>query len=97
MKRATLATIKSFVRKSEGLHISVRSRFDGMCDGVRRVDNDGFTPVESVNLEDSYRLGIPGAWFVRGSRDWFTPYAADGWAGWEVSNCCGTFVLAVRS
>lgn len=97
MTRTTLTTIKSFVRKSQGLHISERSRFDGMCDGVRRVDNDGFRPVGAVDMDDRMRLGISGAWFVRGGRDWFTPYNADGWKGYEVSNCCGSFVLAVRA
>jgi len=32
-----------------------------------------------------------------GSRDHITPHFADGFSGYQVSNCCGSFVVAVRA
>lgn len=94
-KKITLATVKSFVKKNRnGLYIRVGSRFDGMNDCVMPV-NGGFSPAkESGNTENT--LGIAGAWFVRDSRDWFTPYDDGTFTGYEVSNCCGNFILAIK-
>jgi len=98
MKKITLATIKSFIKKNEGkLFINVKSRFDGMTDGVES-QHGGF--VAAVQTEDhkSYCLGIKGAWFVGQSRDYFTAYdnLAGDMTGFEVSNSCGRFILAVK-
>lgn len=98
VKKITLATVKSFVRKNAGsLHIKVRSQFDGMVDGVRPLDDSKFRPVDAaaVDTDNSQTLGIAGAWFVRDSQDYFTPYSKNGFVGYEVYNCCGEFVLAV--
>lgn len=97
-KRVTLATIKSFIRKSgSGLHIRVKSKFDGMEDGVREVERNGFTPVLKSERVLENDLGIAGAWFVLGGRDYFSPFTADGFTGFEISNCCGSFILAVKA
>jgi len=97
MKRTTLATIKTFVKRNAGnLYVKTLDRFDGMVDGVRPV-TDTYRKVDpaAVDMADAQTLGIPGAWFVRDSRDWFTPFGADGFEGFEVSNCCGSFILCV--
>lgn len=94
--KTTKATIKSFIKKNEGrLFINVRSSFDGMIDGLSYY-HDGFTKAEKDTYNVRNTLGINGAWFVNGSRDYFTPYNENGYFGYCVSNCCGHFILAVK-
>ena len=45
----------------------------------------------------SHTLGVNGAWFVGDSRDYFTAYDDGQFSGYEVYNCCGSFVLAVKT
>lgn len=95
-KRITLATIKSFIRKNPGrLFIKVRSRFDGMSDGLEWNKSAEFVPAADGG---SYRntLGIAGAWFVGSSRDYFEAYDDGEFTGYKVANCCGYFTLAIR-
>jgi len=96
-KKITLATVKSFIKKNkDNLYIRVDSKFDGMTDCVESVDNDGFEKVQLMNPEDrnyEYRLGIPSAWFVRDSRDYFDPYEDKQFLGISVWNSCGSFVI----
>lgn len=103
-KKITLATVKAFIAKNRGeLHISCRSRFNGMTDGVESCNDQGFTPVAAPstegkafkNLGRDNTLGIAGAWFVFGSRDSFSAYDDGKFSGIKVYNCCGSFVLAV--
>jgi hypothetical protein len=96
MTKITLNTIKSFIRKNPHLYINTKSTFDGMVDGVRDCETQGFTlaqtPDEGRNHKNT--LGVQGAWFVFGSRDYFTAYEDDQYTGYEVYNCCGKFILA---
>ena len=95
-KKITLATIKSFVRKNDGnLHINVESNFDGMVDCVMPV-NGGYTKAEPTGHNLRHTLGILGAWFVGQSRDYFTAWEDETMTGYNVYNCCGSFVLAVE-
>lgn len=57
----------------------------------------GFTPAEPTETEAmrDNSLGIRGAWFVFQGRDYFTAYDDGTFAGYEISNCCGSFILAV--
>lgn len=96
MKRVTLATFKSFLRKNEGkLFIKVKSEYDGMTDGIEQVKGD-FVPAikEDGNLDNT--LGYKGVWIVRCGRDYFEKYEDDRFEGIEVSNCCGNFIVAVK-
>jgi len=95
MPKTTLTTIKSFIRKNTNLYISTKSRFDGMVDCVMPCDNKLFEPVKPSN-ESKNTLGIEGAWFVFDSRDYFYDYEDSEFKGYEVSNCCGKFILATR-
>jgi hypothetical protein len=98
MSKPTLATVKSFIRKNRAnLLISEKSRFDGMVDGVRATEDQSFSPIRTPDygVHDN-NMGIAGAWFVFGSRDWITPYEKNGLRGFEVYNCCGNFVLAIK-
>jgi len=96
-KKITLATIKSFIRKNEDkLFINVKSSFDGMIDGCAYY-NDGFKKANKTNENLRNTAGVNGAWFVNGSRDYFTPYNENGYTGYSISNCCGHFILATKN
>ena len=95
-KRITLSTIKSFIRRNEGkLMIRSVSAFDSMCDGVRFSEGDSFSPVIASDRCGSNNLGIQGAWFVLGSRDYFSSMETETHIGYHVYNCCGSFDLAI--
>jgi hypothetical protein len=96
MSKITLATIKSFVKKNHSnLYIKVKSHFDAMTDGCERL-NGGFIPVSPSELNHpKHTMGIQGAWFVGHSSDYFRPIKEEGFSGYEISNSCGHFILAV--
>ena len=99
-KKITLATVKSFIRKNEqNLYVKVSSSFDGMIDGISYNKNAAFAKVtlkkEDINIK--HTLGIDGAWFVGGSRNWFNMYELDGMICISVSNCCGSFTIAAKN
>ena len=96
-KRITIATIKSFIKKNnDKLLINVKSKFDGMTDGLEDK-KDGFTKavinLEHVNTENT--LGVEKAWFVGFSRDWFEAFENETLIGYQVTNSCGRFILAI--
>lgn len=99
-KKITRSTIKSFINremKNGNLYINNKSSFDVMVDCVMPIEG-GFTKVEPCTRHENankYTLGIKGAWFVGSSRDYFTPWADDNFIGYEVYNCCGSFILAM--
>jgi hypothetical protein len=97
MKKITLSTVKSFVNKNrENLLISIESHFDGMTDCVQSCKSS-FEPVKEQPTEwlKKDTLNIDGAWFVGSSRDYFYAYENDKFQGIEVSNSCGSFILAI--
>ena len=100
MTKITLTTVKSFIRKNGGkLYINQKSTFDGMVDGVRSIANADFSPALTVPARANgfdNQQGIQGAWFVGGSRDYFSPYDDGKFTGFSVSNCCGQFILAIE-
>lgn len=92
-KKITKATIKSFIRKyNDSLHIKKLSTFDGMVDCAMSVDSE-FLPIERTESCLNNTLGIEGAWFV--GRDSYRVYSDGAYVGFEVYNCCGSFILAV--
>jgi hypothetical protein len=95
MKKMTLATVKSFIKKNPELLISNRSSFDGMVDCVMPCNDQSFSPAIRVEDACNNRLGIQGAWFVLGGGDRFYEFENDQFKGIEVYNCCGQFILAV--
>ena len=95
-KKITKATFRSFIRKnSDRLFVKERSRFDGMIDCVADVA-DTFQPAETGCGYDDNTMGIRGVWLVRG-RNWFVPFEENGFSGFTVYNCCGSFIVAVRA
>lgn len=97
MSKITMATIKSFIRKNEGkLLIRCLSDFDGMTDCVQPHSGPReFHPAQPG--EHSNSLGVQGAWFVGGSRNNLSPLNENGFIGFHVYNCCGSFDLAIRA
>lgn len=99
-KRVTLATIKSFINRELGnnnLYIKRLSDFDGMVDCVMPKNGEEFTKAEKLghDKESKYNNGVGGAWFVGQSRDYFRAYVDEKYVGYEVYNCCGSFILAM--
>lgn len=95
--KTTKSTIKSFIAHNEGkLWINVKSSFDGMIDACSHY-NDGFQKAQKDTGNALHTLGVNGAWFVNGSRDYFQAYEENGYSGYSVSNCCGHFILAIKS
>ena len=93
--KTTKATIKSFIKRNEGsLYIRVLSTFDGMTDCCQPVSG-GFRKAEKDQDNERNTLGISGAWFVGHSRDYFTNFENEAMTGYEISNSCGSFILAV--
>lgn len=94
-RRITKATLKAFVnRNRERLYIKVKREFDGMIDGCRDCQMD-FEPIQPKGMAE-HTLGINGVWLVGDSRDYFYPYDDDVMTGLRVSNCCGSFILAIK-
>jgi len=97
MKKITKTTIKSFIKNNlDNLYIKNNNSFDGMVDGVTECKNRAFKKAEKSEKHNEHRLGIEGAWFVGSSRDYFSAYEYNGFKGYEISNCCGNFILATR-
>ena len=97
--RVTLATVRAFIRKHRtDLLIAHLSEFDPSVDGVRSTDSKAFHPAKSPEEGHNFanHLGIAGAWFVFGSRDYFTPIERDGVTGYHVYNCCGSFDIGIQ-
>lgn len=98
IKKVTKTTFKTFIKKNKGkLFIKVKTKFDGMTDGCESVKNAAFAPVVETAEYPEHKYGMQGAWLVGGGGDRFRPYAAGGFNGLEVYNCCGHFVVAVRN
>lgn len=98
-KKITLATIKSFVKRNRAsLLINCTSTFDGMQDGVRDCKGKGeFTAILPATYGyEQDNLGIQGAWFVGSSRDSFSLLVKEGYLGYRIYNCCGSFELAIK-
>jgi hypothetical protein len=107
-KKITVATVKSFIKKNRSrLMVEVKSSFDGMQDMVTRCEG-GFreaTPrtywsqdargYVAVSEDCKYSLGILGVYFVGGSRDSCSRFETETLVGFEVSNCCGTWKVAI--
>lgn len=97
MAKITLATVKKFIRENRKvLFIQNNTAFDGMVDGLVPCDK-GFRQAVETQNDPNYTLGVTGAYFIPGSRNYFSEYNQNGFKGFRVSNCCGSFILAVQS
>ena len=95
-KKITKATFKSFARKNkDNLWIKCKSDFDGMVDCVTQAKDPMFKPCENDKDYVEHTLGLNEVWLVGSSRDYFTPYEDNFYKGIEVSNSCGSFILAI--
>lgn len=98
-KKVTRATVKSFMArelKIGNLFVKKNSTFDGMVDCVMPCEGASFKHITVTEMTENVNtFGIPGVWFVGSSRDYFTEYADADFIGYEVSNCCGDFIVAM--
>jgi len=95
--KITKATFKKLVREGierDNIYIKRISAFDGQIDGTRYLDG-GFTKTQKRDFSEN-TLGVVGIWLVGGGRDYFEGYEDDQFAGIEVSNSCGHFIVAVK-
>lgn len=99
MKKATRATLKSFVNKNrDQLKIRNNSNFDGMVDCVMPSDDPAWRDATATEKNVSYTYGVEGMWLVLGGRDWIERADfGNGLEGFHVWNCCGSFDVAVRA
>ena len=96
--KPTVATLKSFIRKNrENLLVKCRADFDAMTDGLAWNKGAQFAPAVPADNTFRNNLGISGVWLVGRSRDYLTPFEGEGLKGFKVSNCCGSFEVAVRA
>lgn len=96
MRKATMATVKSFIRKNEGrIYISFRSSFSGMSDCVEQCADRGFSLAQKTEDHMAHTHGLRGAWFVGSSRDTIsrmeTEINGQRADGFHIYNCCGSF------
>lgn len=87
-KKITLATLKSFIKKSNKLFLQTKSSFNGMTDGVEFLKNPALVEIDKENA-----IGVNGAWLVGSSRDLFSFVENETHFGIEIYNCCGTSIL----
>ena len=98
MTKITRATIKSFIKreaKNGNLYVKQKSTFDGMVDCVMPTA-DNFKKVDAINEDNKNTLGIAGLWLVGSSRDYFSTYEDNDFIGWQVYNCCGASIVAMK-
>ena len=97
MAKITMATVKSFIRKNtDNLYLKKINSYDSMCDGVNERAAHGFTQVALNPQAHANKLGIDGAWCTPGG-NLLTEYNDGIFKGFDVYNCCGHFVIAVKN
>lgn len=95
MTKITRTTFKSFIKNNaQDLFVKNVSYFDGMTDCVEHNRKAEFVKASPGDHNPEHTLGIDGVWLVNGSRDYFQPYQDDEFEGIEVSNACGSFIVA---
>ena len=94
-KKITLATLKSFINKNQ-VYIKMESSFDGMSDMVEYDRNAKYTPAQKTDDHIKSTLGIKGLWLVGGSRNYFRYFEDETFYGIDVTNCCGSSLIAVK-
>lgn len=102
-KKITLATLKKFIRDNENkLLIMELSKFDGQVDSITFCYDPRWEPayIDKELLERkstvNNTLGINGVWITKGSKNYYYPYQDAFYTGIKVSNCTGSFILAVE-
>lgn len=97
-KRTTLTTIKSFIRRNlDDLYIMNQASFDPMTGCVEnRFEAPSFAKIKQTKDNINNTLGIKGAWFTRQTKNSFNEYKDNYFIGYQVCNCCGSFILAIQ-
>ena len=97
MKKITKATVKSFIRKNiNELYVKTISDFNGMTDCIEQVENNFKKVVGNLDFKCENTLGLNEVWFVNGSGDRFAEYSTDDFCGYITSNCCGSWIVAIK-
>lgn len=97
MSKITKATFKSFLKKNSGkVFLKVTSHFDGQIDCVTSVE-DSFSELLKTDRPFENNLGYQGVWLVHSSGNYFRPYQEENMTGIYCSNCCGSFIVAIKN
>lgn len=95
MKKITIATVKSFIKMNpEFLFINIKSRFDGMTDGVEDR-HAGFQKIRKATQFHERTMGYEGVNFTSSTKNWCERYEDEFYQGFRVDNCCGCFIVAI--
>ena len=94
-KKITLATLKSFINKNE-VYIKMESSFDGMSDMIEYDKNAKYMPAQKTDNNVKNTLGLNGLWLVGSSRNYFRYFEDENFYGIDVTNCCGSSLIAVK-
>lgn len=98
-KKITRTTIKMFIARqmaANNLYTKQISHFDGMVDCVMPCEGASWVAASTTDRNVENTLGVSGIWLVGGSRDYFTEYADDNFIGYEIYNCCGSSLVAMK-
>ena len=97
-KKITLATLKSFMKKSETLFIKNTRVFDWMTDSVTGVHNTNYDPIRKneIDFEQKHTFWIEWLRLVWWGRDHFKYFEEDVYYGIEVWNCCGACRIVTK-
>lgn len=93
MKKATIATVKSFVKKNYG-DIYSKSTYDHN-DNNGHYDDKKFIHNSYSDNHPEYKIGLSNVWIVS-DKNFVQPYDDAEYAGYRVSNCCRTFIVAIK-
>jgi len=97
MSKITISIIKSFIKKNfKKIYIKITSNFDTNDDCLIGFKDSEFNIMAESIRYPKNTLGIEGAWFIGNSRDYFEKYEDDEFTGYTVSNCCGSFIIAIK-
>ncbi|WP_296635942.1 hypothetical protein [Polaribacter sp.] len=65
-----------------------------MVDGCEPCTDKSFRVAKETTRDLRYTLGIEGAYFT--TRDYITKYEDNDFIGYNISNCCGYFILTIK-
>lgn len=83
-----MATLKSFIKKSNNLYVECISAFSGMNDCIEYNNERSL-----IEVSKDKAIGFDGVYCVGQSRDYFQYMETETHYGIKVFNCCGSGIL----
>lgn len=94
--KITKSTLKSFIRKNaDNLYIKCEKDFNHMIETVETI-NSNFKKIK-IELESlNEKFYFVGKFFGGSQSDCFESYDDGTFVGIEMSNCCGSSIIAIK-